>query len=328
MAYSLTLPAVHTHPATLCSTHRQSPTTTLANCTRHVPFTVAIAKVRTLKINAIMHGSIFKGAMFLLLMLLQSVTGDVSISQPLTGQTFEVSGSSASVQITWIESNAVPLLTDITSYTFVLCSGSNSNITAVKTLAKSISASDITGYSYDLSISASSGADGSYYVQIYAAASDGYTIHYSNRFNLGGMTGSFVPSVGVNLLPPDAQTSLTGGTNTPLSIDSRSFTVPYYLQTGRTRYAPMQLQPGTHVTQTTWTRQFPTSAVTYFSVPMSTLAQLSTLTPGWSYTLTSAVNWASPAPQPSENGGWYAASARLTKPQLSKAISGLTTTTQ
>jgi hypothetical protein len=252
--------------------------------------------------------------LFTLFTLFQGSLADVSISKPLTGQTYAVSGGSALVSITWIESNANPKLSEIDTYTFVLCSGPNSQIYAAETLAKNVKASDISGYSYDLTIDSSAGQDGYYYIQILATTAKGWTIHYSNRFQLTGMSGTYEPSVGAITIPPDAQTSLSDGTNTGIiSIDSRSFTVPYGLQTGKTRYAPMQTQPGTTVTKdkSAWSRQFPTSSVSFFSTFKSSLEQASTITPGWSYTISSAVNWASPAPQPSENGGWYAASERL-----------------
>ena len=269
----------------------------------------------------------FKAPVRLALLLLLTLCvrlahGDVSISKPLTGQTYEVSDGVAKVSVTWIESNAQPKLTDIESYTFVLCTGPNANIKAVKTLAKQIKASDISGYTYDLSIDSDVGQDGYYYIQIYATATNGWTIHYSNRFMLEGMTGSYEPTVGAVTKPPDAQTSLANGDNTMVSIDSKSFSVPYLSQTGRTRYAPMQTQPPTKITmdKSSWTRRFPTSEVSYFTSVSSSLAQVTTITPGWSYTISSGVNWASHAPDPSANGGWYAASERLTRtPTLTQA---------
>jgi hypothetical protein len=241
---------------------------------------------------------------------------DVSISKPNKGQTFTVSGGSVTIDLTWIESNATPKLTAITSYSFTLCTGPNSEIYGFDSSLKKISASDISGYSYSFQVPSTLGADGVYYVQIYATSSDGYTIHYSNRFTLSGMTGSTEPS-GDDTSPPSAQTSLSDGATTlPASELSKSFALAYSEQTGLTRYAPMQTQPGTTVTATTWSRRYPASAVTYYTSLSSSLAQLSTITPGWSYTLSSAVNWASAAPFPSENGGWYNPSSKLTKPSV------------
>ena len=93
---------------------------------------------------------------------------------------------------------------------------------------------------------------------------------------------------------------------------SASFTIPYTLQSGLRRYAPMQMQPGTKVTATTWTRAFPTSAVTFYSTKGPKPNALVTTTPPWSYSYSSEVNWASVAPYPTN---WYPASQR----KLSKA---------
>lgn len=262
------------------------------------------------------------------LLLANRVYSDVSISKPLSGQTYKVSSGKATVPISWIESNATPKLSKITAYTFTLCSGPNSDIHAVKTLASSVSADDITDYSYDLDIDASLGQDGQYYIQIYAEVSDGFTIHYSQRFTLDGMTGSYEPSVGSVSDPPSGQTSIAqDGQTAVASIDSKSFSVSYTLQTGLTRYAPMQLQPGTSVTKnkSSWSRKYATSAVSYFTSIRPSPSQLSTITPGWSYTMSSAVNYASAAAFPSANGGWYNPSSKLTKPTISTPSGFITT---
>ena len=255
-----------------------------------------------------------------LLFLTGRVYSDVSISKPLTGQTYQVSSGKVTVPISWIESNAVPKLSNIKSYTFTLCSGPNSDIFAVHKLADGISSSDITDFSYEVDIDSSYGKDGQYYVQVYAEIDKGYTIHYTNRFTLKGMTGSYTPSVGAITDPPSGQTSIAGTGQTGIaSIDSRSFSVSYTMQTGLTRYAPMQLQPGSTVTKdkSQWSRRYPTSAVTYYTSLRPSPSQVSTITPGWSYTMSSLVNYASPALSPSANGGWYNPSSKLVKPTVS-----------
>lgn len=150
-------------------------------------------------------------------------------------------------------------------------------------------------------------------MQIYAAYRAGYTLHYSGRFTLKGMDGvltvTFPP---VNYITgPDGGTSITTGAAGAV-IDTRSFTVPYTKQTGISRFAPMQQQPGDSVTATEWTRKYETSAVTYFSKLQSSMEQLTTITPGWSYTRPSDYNYATPAPFPTNNGGWYNPEERQT----------------
>lgn len=257
-----------------------------------------------------------------ILVLLQgyAALADVSISKPKKGSSYSASSGSASVQVTWIESNATPKLSDISLYKFTICTGPNNDIDGIKSIKK-VDASDVDGYSITLSIPSTVGADGSYYIQVYAETDDGgYTIHYTERFTLEDMTGTLKPSGEDETSSPDAETSVNGGddTTTIAASDlSKSFSVYYTSQTGKTRYAPMQTQPGSTITASTWTRRFPTSAVTYYTSLSTSLAQVSTITPGWDYTISSAVNWASHAPNPSENGGWYNPSSRVSSATLS-----------
>lgn len=253
--------------------------------------------------------------LIILLTTITSVICDVSISKPLIGRTFSGSGGSIEVDISWTESNAEPTLDEIISYTFTICTGPNNAIHALRTLAENIESSQIQNYNYKLHIPNSIGSNGIYYIQIYSKTSNGFTIHYTNRFELIGMVGSYKPTIGLINTPPEAQTSLAneGGF-------SKSFALPYSLQTGATKYAPMQTQPSTKVTKNknSWTRQYPTSSVSYYNtIKTGALSQVSTITPGWSYTISSAVNYASPNGFPSQNGGWYNPASKLTlKPSL------------
>lgn len=255
----------------------------------------------------------------LFLSLVSKVIADVSISKPTSGQTYTASNGTVAVELVWIESNSSPLLTTIEKYVFTVCTGPNTDINGLQAL-ETVSASDITDYTINLSIPADIGADGLYYIQIYATVSSGYTIHYSNRFTLEGLTGSTEPSGSGS--PPSAQVVTSDDESTLNDAErSSSFKVYYTSQTGLTRYAPMQTQPGSTITATTWTRRYPTSSVSYYSSINSDVSQVSTVTPGWSYTISSAVNYASRALNPSENGGWYEPSSKL------KSASKLTTAT-
>ncbi|KAH3669435.1 hypothetical protein OGAPHI_001556 [Ogataea philodendri] len=229
-----------------------------------------------------------------LVLLWVSVLADVNPTAPSDGDVYTVSGSSVSFEVGFDDDGTSPDISTALSFTITLVTGPNTDITARSTLAESISLSDLTDNKYKVTVDADVGASGSYYIQIYASfGSSSYTIHYTPRFQLKGMTGSLAASGSGD--PPAAQTA-----GVSESVDSKSFTVPYTLQTGKTRYAPMQLQPGSTITATSWSRRFPTSAVTYFTTIAGTPSVYSTKTPGWSYTMSSLVNYATPAPFPSE----------------------------
>ncbi|KAG7832988.1 hypothetical protein KL919_004432 [Ogataea angusta] len=240
-----------------------------------------------------------------LVFLWTGVFADVEPVSPSSGDTFTVDGSTVKFNVTFKDDGESPSINDALSFTLLLMTGPNDDIEQRASLASSITLSDLDDdNTYQASVEASVGADGYYYVQIYADyGSESYTIHYTDRFKLEGMTGTLKTSGTGD--PPDAQQI-----SVEQSINSAWFTIPYTQQTGKTRYAPMQTQPGSTVTATTWSRRFPASSVTYYSTISGTPVVHSTITAGWSYTMSSLTNYATPAPFPSEVG-WYAPSKRL-----------------
>lgn len=237
----------------------------------------------------------------IILLLMQLVAADIAVVGPSLDQSFDASGGTAKIPIQWLFTPNTPSQDDFTSLTFSLCSGPNYKIEAFKVIGK---LSDIGTTDFETEVSQSVGANGYYYVQIYAATTDGYTIHYSPRFKLTGMTGSKLPDTLLITAPPTPETRVTTG-DLGATIDSKSFDIPYGEQNGKAKFAPMQTQPGTKITATTWSRRYATSAVSFFTSLTATPVQHTTLTPGWSYYISSDYNYAPPAPFPSDNGGWY-----------------------
>lgn len=228
---------------------------------------------------------------------------DVDVESPTSSSTYAASDNEISVKIEWKDDGDSPNIKKATAYTFSICTGSNSDITAVDSVT--VEEADVTDYSYTASFTIAGYASGNYYVQIYATYSTGYTIHYTDRFKVTGLTGSTKASGSGD--PPSAENSAGAADAT---INSASFSITYTKQTGVSRFAPMQQQPGSTVTVTTWSRRYPTSSVTYYTTKRKSLDQVTTITPGWSYTRTSVINAATAAPFPSEVG-WYAASEKL-----------------
>ena len=105
----------------------------------------------------------------------------------------------------------------------------------------------------------------SFLKMISVAAAGGTVINYSKRFSLTGMTGTFPSTVLDGLTDPSntdgppSQNQIAGQGNRP-DADG-SFAVPYTLQTGPTRYAPMQPQPMTKILANKATPLWPTSSV-------------------------------------------------------------------
>ncbi|CDO91818.1 unnamed protein product [Kluyveromyces dobzhanskii CBS 2104] len=241
------------------------------------------------------------------------VHADVSIVKPTSGSSYKANsdGESVDIEIVWEESADLPSLSSFDYYTFTLLYGNNSDMVIIDAVEE-VTSSNITTsdsqYTYTVSFSSTKMGDGQFFVQVYAFSSElGYTIHYSPRFDITSVSDGVTTYTYTADDVPGAEYSLVNS-----GIDSRSFTVPYTMQTGIRRYAPMQTQPGTAITVTTWSRRFATSDVTYYTSFRNSLDQMTTYTPGRSYGRTSDYNYATPAPFPSDNGGWYDASDRQT----------------
>jgi len=101
----------------------------------------------------------------------------------------------------------------------------------------------------------------------------GQVINYSPRFSLSSMTGTLPATViaAINALPAGTTTGpATSGSGldpaTPANgaaggSYSNSYVVPYTMQTGPIRYAPMQPVPGTQITAQSASMAYPTSSV-------------------------------------------------------------------
>lgn len=266
--------------------------------------------------------SLFMRVFYVLLAFIATfVVGDVDLTAPEEGATFTASGSSVSVEIKWKDSaddsDSAASLSKVLSYTILLCYGAEDGSGTIKCLDDDplLKAQKISGMSYTALIDANQVPNGYYYFQVYAAyAQQGYSIHYSERFQLKGMSGPSTIKATATGDTPGPQVSIEGVDGAGGAINSKSFSITYTLQTGKTRYAPMQMQPGSTITHSKYSTRYPTSAVTYYSTKAKTPVVMSTITPGWSYSVKSFTNLASAQ---SFETSHYAASAKVTQATLS-----------
>lgn len=256
----------------------------------------------------------------LLLLAATAVHADYDITAPVANAAL-VASTPITVQFT--DNGNVPTFAEMALTRVLLCTGPNSAIhcfdTAVGTFTPSAS---LTSYSANLAPLAAMGSNGPYYFQFYSTTSgSGYSIEYSQRFTLTGMTGSYRASSGGDTDPPTGSTNLGGSGGGPSQEDLLSLNqVPYSLQTGATRYAPVQQQPGTRVThRLSASQRFPTSSVSLFTTYTMRPLQRTTYTPSWTYTITQAQNYAATQPSPT---GYYAASEALSRSIAAKAKRG------
>lgn len=252
------------------------------------------------------------------------VYADISISSPVAGASFVGSGA---ILAKWTDDGIQPAFSKIATLTIMLCTGSNS---AVNCFYKALSAQSLTAlngqYSISLAPAAALAGNGKFFLQFYAATSNGgFTIHYSDRFSLTGMTGPLAATDGGNTAPPSNQISYSeAGPSSSISMmDPLSgATIPFSLQTGIVRYAPMQMQPATKVTHAlSASRRFPMSSVTYFATYTMKPLQITTATPSITYSKSQYINWAPVAENPTV-AGYYAASEALSRTINAKARRG------
>lgn len=234
------------------------------------------------------------------------VAADFSITGPVYGT--QVAASSG-VVVTFTDDGSSPAFTEISSTKVLLCTGPNSQIFCFTTPVGTFTpTAGQTSYSAVLAPLATLGSNGPYFFQFYSLiATGGSSIHYSPRFALSGMLGTYQASDGGDVAPPPGSNTanIPADQNVVLSLNQ----VPYTMQTGRTRYAPMQTQPGSKVTYAKVASQrYPTSAVTFFSNYDLQPIQKTTITPSWTYTIVQGPNWAATAAAPT---GYYAASEAL-----------------
>jgi len=134
------------------------------------------------------------------------------------------------------------------------------------------------------------------------AAAGGYTWNYSPRFSISGMTGKFLPGALAEQAKGDVATPKRVDTTVDAAAPAAGADqakIPYTEQTGSTRFAPMQTQPGSRITAKSLSRQYPTSSYSVFKTKAGPPKVQTTITQSWDYTRTSKENTASPAPGPS-----------------------------
>jgi len=202
--------------------------------------------------------------------------------------------------ITWVDDGATPNLANLLTYQIFLYSGGDgapSQLFNLVTNGAFSTGSSVQGLPIPATIGAA--APGKYFIGIRAVAKAGGTITtFSERFTITGMTGTFSAAVlaanaGVTgTAAPPAINQLASNTN-PTTIaapaagapatasgttDPLGWTVPYNMQTGAIRYAPMQPIPGSAITATYTSPLWPTSSVVLAATFMPLPSEATTLT--------------------------------------------------
>jgi len=210
--------------------------------------------------------------------------------------------------VTWKDSGSAPSISDLTTYTLFLFSGSN---TAPQQLYSLSSGTLATASTVSVTVPVGTGGTGTnaYFLGMLSVASAGGTIWtYSDRFTLTGMTGTFSAAVqAANLQvtgttgPAAVNNVAAAGAGGTASADEGAFGTPYNMQTGLTKYAPMQPVPPTAITATNTSPLWPTSSVVLASTFLPIASQVTTFTQANTFSVSSHANTAAPASSPTDD---------------------------
>lgn len=128
----------------------------------------------------------------------------------------------------------------------------------------------------------------------------GQYIAYSDRFSYSGMTGSFpadakiqagLKSISGTTGPDNVDNTVATGGNTAAPAGDNAYEVEYTMQTGLTRYAPMQPVPLTSITAGKPTKPlYPTSSVQIAKTILPIPKVQTTITQSQTYSVSSREN--------------------------------------
>ncbi|PNS16339.1 hypothetical protein CAC42_6446 [Sphaceloma murrayae] len=233
--------------------------------------------------------------------LVSVVRADVQFTAPAAGGSV-VGGGSLNLQWTY---SGTPALSTFSTYQIFLMAGGNTgaSMQQLSVLVPNGIAAGAQAAQAVVPPGVGGSATNAYFLKmILTSTSGGQLINYSSRFTLTGMTGSFTPVVqaGIN--------AAAGSTAGPANEDQLSNnvdagaaagnSVPYSLQSGLTRYAPMQPVPPTKITAKTWTPLFPTSAFTIATTYLPIPSIVTTVTASQTFSVESIENTFAAASQP------------------------------
>jgi hypothetical protein len=240
------------------------------------------------------------------LTLFTLVHADVEFITPKPGATLKGGGA---IEIEWKDSGEAPSVSDLQTYELFLCAGGNDAASMIQLTAITTAGQFAVGNKALGTVGIGIGADtkNAYFLKmISVAAAGGTVINYSPRFSLSGMTGSFPANVVAGLKtikgtdgPPSVNNVGQGGASTV--VDGDLFKVPYTMQTGLTRYAPMQPVPPTKITKKKATPQHPTSAVDIARSILPIPKQQTTITQSQTFSVSSVENTVPAASMPTDD---------------------------
>ncbi|KKK13859.1 hypothetical protein ARAM_001536 [Aspergillus rambellii] len=231
------------------------------------------------------------------LTLTSTVLADIEFTVP--NSTTTLKGGDV-VTAMWKDSGKAPRISELVQYDLFLCAGGDDPAIYedVALLMQDVALARGNSVSFAIDPKFSGNDTNAYFLKMVASGPDAFVVNFSERFTLTDMTGSF---------PPRLQATKSDfSTDTEDILQKRRvvvdpFTVPYSLQTGPTRYAPMAKRPGTAIATTSPVPQYPASPYNIATHYLEPATVLTTLTATDTRTLIDMENTAAPAPNPHDH---------------------------
>ncbi|EPE32665.1 putative beta-1,6-glucan boisynthesis protein (Knh1) [Glarea lozoyensis ATCC 20868] len=227
------------------------------------------------------------------------------ITSPAAGAS--VPGAAA-LTVKWADDAVAPLSSTMGTCTVQLMAGSNTVNQAIVAALAPVAVGLGTA-SVPVTAAVSGSAPNAYFISMLCNGATGGTYQtFSSHFTLTGMTGAFPAAVlaaasAVTVTTPPAvinklATAPVAAPGAPGAEDPAMFTVPFNLQSGTIRYAPMQPVPPTAITATNTAPLYPTSAVQFAVTALPIASIATTYTQAATFSVASHPNSAAAASSP------------------------------
>ncbi|KAK5105086.1 Cell wall synthesis protein kre9 precursor [Lithohypha guttulata] len=246
-------------------------------------------------------------------LLFQTCTADIAFSSPAAGA--KISGSTIDVEFE--DGPDSPPLSDFSTYQLQLCAGGQTekDFTILLTFTTTGDfATDGNSYSAKITnLNLGANTQNAYFLRTIGAAPGGVVYNYSPRFSLTSMTGTFPANVqsalssisgtdGPPTLNQITNPAAGAGAGAAAGAPAGSYSIPYTMQTGPVRYAPMAKVAPSKITAKGNARQYPTSGYNVWSrtgMPGPNASQ--TVTDVFTFAVSSMEPTIAAAPQPSDD---------------------------
>ncbi|KAH8729069.1 hypothetical protein GQ44DRAFT_701512 [Phaeosphaeriaceae sp. PMI808] len=239
---------------------------------------------------------------------LAPLVGAVKFSSPKAGATLT---AGTAIEVKWDEGGDGPKMADLLTYELFLCAGGNNDGESIVLMPITTQGSFAVGTLASALVQKTVGEDSpanAYFLKMMAVGkTGGQLITYSDRFSYSGMTGKFpadaaikkgLDSIDGTTGPATQDQTVKPGGAAPVAGD---YGVEYTMQTGATRFAPMQPIPPTKITAKNTKPLYPTSSVKIATTRLPIPKIQTTLTQSQTFSVSSRENTVAPAPHATDD---------------------------